>query len=70
MGEDLLTEGNPNEPISRREMTLIIKSLRSDLKLLVFLSIAANQALFHVSLPSSVTVGSLIAVAAKLVFFR
>ena len=63
-----------NTPITRRDLRLELKAVTSNLRLLIFVSIAANQALQHVSIPNEVTVGalagSLAAVAGKIMLAR
>ncbi len=65
-----MADDNDDRPVTRGELRLELKSVRSDLKLLVFLSIAANQALGHISIPSGVTVSAAILVGLKVALAR
>lgn len=49
---------------------LKLKAFRAEVRLLVVISLLANQVFAHVSIPKEVTVGALAAIVGKLAFFR
>ena len=49
-------------PVNRRELRLEMKAAVSSLRLLIFLSIVANQTLQHLTIPTEVTVGAFVGV--------
>lgn len=69
-GNDMTALEPEDRPITRRELGLEVKNFRSEMRLLVFLSIAANQTLAHISLPDGVSTGALAIVALKLFLSR
>lgn len=54
----------------REYLDLRLKELRSEVRLWIVASIAGNQVLGHVQIPTSVTVGAAALLAAKVVFWR
>ena len=50
-----MTNNNQVEPVAKHDLELELKALKSDLRLMIIASVAFNQLLAHIILPTSIT---------------
>jgi hypothetical protein len=67
-------EDNPKQLVTKEILELKLQSLRSDLRLMIIASVALNQFLANVTLPTAVTIpaitAAILAPLAKALFWR
>ena len=69
MSEDDTKDNRP-AIVTEPWVDLKLKAFRAEVRLLVVLSLLANQVFAHVSVPTELTVGAVAAIVAKLVLSR